>query len=67
MQLPFKNEPEVSRERISIITASGVEKVSLITLDSIIVLGKKAEGVSAVVHNLPQKSYVELAFGIELP
>ena len=57
-------EPEVSRERIPMITASGVEKAPLITLDSINVLGKKAEGVSAVVHNLPQKSYVDGLLGL---
>ena len=57
-------EPELSRKRRPMITASGVEKAPVITLDSINVLGKKAEGVPAVVHNPPQKSYVDGLLGL---
>jgi predicted aspartyl protease len=73
-------EPEVSRKRIPMITASqsytmrafetnfsngsGIEKAPVITLDSITVLGKKAEDVPAVVHDLPQRSYVDGLLGL---
>jgi len=57
-------EPELSRKRIPMITASGVEKAPVITLDSINVLGKKAKGISAVVHDLPQRSYVDGLLGL---
>lgn len=52
-------QPELSRERIRIITASGVEKAPLINLKSISVIGKKAMDVKAVVHDLPPESYVD--------
>ena len=38
-------EPELSKERIEIITASRVEKAPLVTLKSIVVLRKRIEGV----------------------
>ncbi len=57
-------EPDLSKERIEIITASGVEKVPLVTLKSMVVLGKKIEGVRIVVHDLPPKSYVDGLLGV---
>ena len=57
--------PELSKERIEIITASGVEKTPLVTLKSIVVLEKRIEGVKAVVHDLPPKSYVDGLLGIK--
>jgi len=57
-------EPELSKERIEIITASGVERAPLITLKSIVVLGKRIERVEAVVHDLPPKSYVDGLLGV---
>jgi len=59
-------EPELSKEKIEIITASGVEKAPLVTLDSILILGKKIEGVEVVVHDLPPKSYVDGLLGLKL-
>jgi len=59
-------EPELSKERIEIITASGVEKAPLATLNSIVVLGKRLEGVQVVVHDLPPKSYVDGLLGLKL-
>jgi len=58
-------EPELSKERIEIITASGVERAPLITLKSIVVLGKRIERVEAVVHGLPPKSYVDGLLGVK--
>ena len=57
-------QPELSKERINMITASGVEKVPLITLNSVSVLGKKAKNVKAVVHDLPPRSYVDGLLGL---
>ncbi len=57
-------QPELSKERITMTTASGVEKVPLITLKSVEVLGKKAINVKAIVHNLPQESYIDGLLGI---
>jgi clan AA aspartic protease (TIGR02281 family) len=58
-------EPELSKKRIEIITASGVEKVPLVTLKSIVILGKRIERVEAVVHDLPPKSYVDGLLGLK--
>jgi clan AA aspartic protease (TIGR02281 family) len=57
-------DPGASRDRVPLITASGVEKVPLITLKSISVLGKDADNVQTVVHNLPEKSYVDGLLGL---
>ena len=57
-------EPEVSKERINITTASGVEKVPLITLKSMSVLGKKAENVKASIHDLPPQCHVDGLLGL---
>lgn len=56
--------PELSKERIDMTTASGVEKVPLITLKSVSVLGMKAEDVKVAVHDLPQRSYVDGLLGL---
>ena len=57
-------EPELSKERIDMTTASGVEKVPLITLKSVSVLGKRARNVKAIVHDLPPRSYVDGLLGL---
>lgn len=57
-------EPELSKERINMITASGVEKVPLITLKVVDVLGKRAENIKAIVHDLPQESYIDGLLGL---
>lgn len=56
--------PGASKERIPLITASGVERAPLITLKTISVLGKDADNVQTVVHNLPEKSYVDGLLGL---
>jgi len=38
-------EPELSRERIAMTTASGIEKVPLITLNSVSIYGKTVHNV----------------------
>jgi len=57
-------EPEISKERIKITTASGIEKVPLITLKSMSVLGKKAENVKASIHDLPPQCHVDGLLGL---
>lgn len=46
------------------ITASGVEKAPLITLKAVDVLGRRAENIKAIVHDLPQESYVDGLLGL---
>ncbi|MFH1562227.1 MAG: retropepsin-like aspartic protease [Nitrospirota bacterium] len=56
--------PELSRERIEIVTASGIEKAPLVILKSVTVFGKEAKDIKAVVHDLPPKSYVDGLLGL---
>jgi len=58
-------EPELSKEKVEIITASGMEKAPLVTLKSLVVLGKKIENVEVIVHDLPPKSYVDGLLGLK--
>lgn len=56
--------PNASPKKTNIITASGIKQVPDIILNSISVLGMEAKNVEAVVHNLPQKSYVDGLLGL---
>ncbi len=58
------HKPHLSKKRIDMTTASGVEKVPLITLKLVSVLGKKAANVPAVVHDLPPRSCVDGLLGL---
>jgi clan AA aspartic protease (TIGR02281 family) len=57
-------DPAISDERISITTASTVEKVPLITLDEINVLGHSKKKVKVAIHDLPPKSRVDGLLGL---
>lgn len=57
-------KPEISKEKTMIITASGIEKVPIVTLDSVRVAGSEAQNIKAVVHDLPPKSYVDGLLGL---
>ncbi|MDI6917515.1 MAG: retropepsin-like aspartic protease [Thermoplasmatales archaeon] len=57
-------KPELSKDRVPLVTASGVERVPLIILKSVSALGKSADNVQMVVHNLPEKSYVDGLLGL---
>jgi len=46
------------------ITASGVEKAPLIALKSLNVLGMTAHNIKTIVHDLPEKSYVDGLLGL---
>lgn len=56
--------PELSTQRIETVTASGTEFVPVVFLPSMNVLGMKAKNVSAIVHDLPAKSYVDGLLGL---
>lgn len=57
-------EPEISKERIETVTASGIEKVPLITLSLVRIGNKEATKIKAIVHDLPPKSYVDGLLGL---
>ncbi len=57
-------KPELSKEKTTMVTASGVESAPIIELKSISVLGKKAFNIKAIVHDLPPKSYVDGLLGL---
>jgi clan AA aspartic protease (TIGR02281 family) len=57
-------DPAISGERISITTASTVEKVPLITIKKMEVLGHSKKNVKVVVHDLPPKSRVDGLLGL---
>jgi len=57
-------KPDLSKERIELITASGVERAPIITLNSISVSDKRARNIKVVVHDLPPKSYVDGLLGL---
>lgn len=57
-------EPALSKERMVITTASGIERAPLITIDSIGVLGKEARNVECIVHDLPVASRVDGLLGL---
>lgn len=57
-------EPERSKERVDMVTASGVERAPLVTLKSVSLGGEEVEGVQALVHDLPPRSYVDGLLGL---
>ena len=57
-------DPAICEERIAITTASTVEKVPLITLEEMNVLGHSLKNVKVVVHDLPPKSRVDGLLGL---
>lgn len=57
-------EPANLVETKPIVTANGIIEAPIVSLDCVEVLGKKATGVAAIVHNLPEKSGVEALIGI---
>lgn len=57
-------EPEISKERTEMITASGIEKVPIVYLEKVNVAGKEIENIKTIVHDLPAKSYVDGLLGL---
>lgn len=50
--------PEISKEKVTLITASGVETTPVIEVKRIIFLDQNIDNVQVVCHALPSKSYV---------
>ncbi len=57
-------EPEKAKERVDMVTASGVERAPLVTLKSLSLGGEEAEKVQAPVHDLPPRSYLDGLLGL---
>jgi len=51
-------QPAVSKEKVTLITASGVESAPLVEVKKIRFLGESVDNVPVVCHDLPPKSYV---------
>lgn len=57
-------QPEISKEKIEMITASGIEKAPIITLEKVSVAGEEAANIKAIAHDLPARSYVDGLLGL---
>ena len=57
-------DPAICEERVAITTASTVEKVPVIIIEEINVLGHTLKDVKVVVHDLPPKSRVDGLLGL---
>jgi clan AA aspartic protease (TIGR02281 family) len=57
-------DPAISKEKVQVTTASTVEKIPLITIKDIIVLGKSLRNVKVAVHDLPPESAVDGLLGL---
>ncbi len=51
-------KPELSKEKVTLITASGVETAPIIEIKRVRFLGESIDNVSVVCHDLPPRSYV---------
>jgi predicted aspartyl protease len=51
-------KPEISKEKVTLITASGVETAPVIEVKKIKFLGESIDNVPVVCHDLPPKSYL---------
>ncbi len=57
-------DPALSREKITLITASGIETAPLIKVKEIKFLDKSVKNVPVVCHDLPPRSYVVGLLGL---
>ena len=57
-------QPIFSKKRTDILTASGTEKAPLLTVDEVRFGEDAAENVEVLVHDLPEKSYVDGLLGL---
>lgn len=57
-------QPEMSKDKIDMTTASGIVTVPKVTADSIVVSNKVVSNVELLVHDLPPKSYVDGLIGL---
>lgn len=57
-------DPATVRERVSITTASGVERAPLLSLERVNVLGEEVPNVEAICHDLPPQSAMDGLLGL---
>lgn len=57
-------QPELYKEKVRIITASGVENVPLVELGSMSVVDAGVKNIKVIVHDLPSRSYVDGLLGL---
>ena len=58
------HDPATVRQRVEITTASGIERVPLITVRSVRVAGETLQHIPALVHDLPPQSRVDGLLGL---
>ena len=51
-------KPEISKEKVTLITASGVETAPVVDIKKIKFMDENVDNVPVVCHDLPPKSYV---------
>lgn len=51
-------KPEISKEKVTLITASGVETAPVVEIKKIKFMDENVDNVPVVCHDLPPKSYV---------
>ena len=51
-------KPEISKEKVTLITASGVETAPIIQVKKIRFLDEVSDNIEVVCHDLPSKSFV---------
>jgi predicted aspartyl protease len=51
-------KPEISKEKVTLITASGVETAPIIQVKKIRFLDEVSDNIQVVCHDLPAKSFV---------
>lgn len=59
-------EPEHSKEKVTLVTASGIETAPIIKVKNVNVLGEYVSDVPIVCHDLPPRSYVVGLLGISV-
>ena len=57
--------PEISKTKVRIITASGIEYVPAVKISTITALGKSNNNFTALCHDLPQETYVDGLLGLD--
>ncbi|MCH8067935.1 MAG: retroviral-like aspartic protease family protein [Candidatus Marinimicrobia bacterium] len=57
-------QPELTREKIETVTASGVEMVPIVDLPVVAVGSSEARNIRAIIHDLPTRSFVDGLLGL---
>lgn len=57
-------DPAQSTRRVRIITASGVQYSSVVTVRRIEAIGQFADGIDVICHDLPEESHIDGLLGL---